>query len=115
MRKALVLHLILIFSVYLTNSVLEVGRTNFVQDSNVLAAQKGDEKDIHWFKEQLNIAPKYQEKEDGVLGMSWAHFLTMIFLVCFFVLGLVYVVLRYKRTKQLLKYIEQEVQKNVSS
>ena len=57
---------------------------------------------IEWFKKELRISPRYAEEPQGILGLSWAHFMTMVFLVLFFVLGLAALLIRYKRTRELL-------------
>lgn len=66
------------------------------------------EKDIQWFREEMKISPKYMEREEGVLGMSWTHFFTMLFLVLFFIGTIVALVLRHRRTKQLLSMLLKE-------
>jgi disulfide bond formation protein DsbB len=63
---------------------------------------------VEWFKRELRISPKYAEETQGIFGLSWAHFMTMVFLVLFFVLGLVALLIRYKRTQELLKVILEE-------
>ena len=63
---------------------------------------KGGEKKIEWFKETMEIAPKYQERNQGVLGMTWAHFILMVFLVIFFISAIFNYYARSKRTKQIL-------------
>ncbi len=64
-------------------------------------------KDIEWFREKMKISPKYVEKPEGVLGMSWAHFFTMLFLLLLAAGGLVVFILRYKRTKEILALIKE--------
>lgn len=64
--------------------------------------------DIQWFKKEMKISPKYLEKDQGVMGMSWAHFLTMVFLVIFFVGALIAVYMRNKRTKTILTSLLKE-------
>ncbi len=110
MKKAKVFFFIFIFAACFISPKFHFQPLIFPVKS--FAAQKDRNPDINWFKDQLNVFPKYQEKETGIFGFSWAHFLTMIFMGCFLVLGLVFAFLRYKRTKELLKYIEQEVQKD---
>ena len=63
---------------------------------------------IEWFKKELRISPKYVEEHQGVFGLSWAHFLTMVFLVIFFVFGLAALLIRYRRTKQLLTLLLED-------
>jgi len=33
----------------------------------------------------MKIDPKYQEQDRGILGMSYAHFFIMVFLILFFI------------------------------
>ena len=64
---------------------------------------------VEWFKEELRITPKYTQGHRDVLGLSWAHFLTMILLVGFLVSGLVFLLVRYRRTQELLtQLLEKE-------
>ena len=79
-----------------------------------LASEDLDQPDIEWFKKELRISPKYVEKHEGVLGLSWAHFLTMVFLIISFIVALLAVIIRYRRTKELLTLIMKEEQKNGS-
>ncbi|MBW2094060.1 MAG: hypothetical protein JRI80_04155 [Deltaproteobacteria bacterium] len=72
------------------------------------AAQEKEQKSIEWFKQEMKISPKYLEKKEGVLGMSWGHFFTMLFLVFFASGALIVFLLRYKRTKDILKLIKEE-------
>jgi hypothetical protein len=69
---------------------------------------------IDWFKKELGISDKYIEKHEGVLGLSWAHFLTMVFLICSFILGLIFAVVRHRRTKELLTIMSEEEPKHES-
>ncbi|MCB2190661.1 MAG: hypothetical protein KQI62_03800 [Deltaproteobacteria bacterium] len=70
--------------------------------------QNNQTKDLKWFKEQMGIAPQYQETSTGVLGMSWPHFLVMAFLVVFFFVALIAVYVRNRRTRQLLIELVKE-------
>lgn len=64
---------------------------------------------VEWFRKELGIAPQYQEQSGAILGMSWAHFLSMVFLVAFFVGSLYLTYTRQKRTKELLaRFLEGE-------
>ncbi len=56
----------------------------------------------------MKISPKYLERHEGVLGISWAHFITMVFLTVFFIGALVEIYLRNKRTKQILATLLKE-------
>jgi thiosulfate reductase cytochrome b subunit len=46
------------------------------------------------------------------MGLSWAHFLTMVFLALSFIVALVALILRYRRTKELLRLILKEESMN---
>jgi len=72
------------------------------------AADEEQQPDIQWFKDQLKISPKYVEKNEGILGMSWLHFFTMIFLVVFFLGAMVAVYLRNRRTREILASLLRE-------
>lgn len=63
---------------------------------------------IEWFKKELRISPAYVEENQGILGLSWAHFMTMVFLALFSVLALAALLIRYKRTRELLTGLLQE-------
>ena len=69
---------------------------------------QGEQKDIQWFRKTMNIAPKYQEQSSGVLGMSWPHFILMIFLLLFFIATLFNYYVRSKRTRQILRTLLEE-------
>lgn len=64
--------------------------------------------DIQWFKDQMKISDKYLEQREGVLGMSWTHFLTMIVLILFAAGAFAAFILRYRRTQQIIEEIRKE-------
>ncbi len=70
--------------------------------------QKGSPEDIRWFKDKMKISPKYVERRSGILGMSWGHFFTMVFLLLFAAGALLIFFLRYRRTKEILNMIKEE-------
>lgn len=72
------------------------------------AAREKEQKSIEWFKQEMKISPKYLERKEGILGMSWGHFFTMLFLVLFAIGAFVVYLVRYKRTKDILKLIKEE-------
>jgi len=76
------------------------------------ASQEGEGPDIEWFKRETGISPKYVEHESGVMGISWAHFFAMVFLILSFFLALLALYLRYRRTKELLNLILKEGPQN---
>lgn len=78
-------------------------------------AGKGAPSDIQWFKQQMKISPQYVEQKEGVLGMSWAHFFTMGFLVVFSTGALVMAFLRYKRTRELIRLLQEEKENGSNS
>lgn len=69
---------------------------------------KDNSKDIQWFKKTMNIAPKYQEKRSGILGMSWTHFIIMVFLIIFFVAAIINYYARNKRAKKIVLNLLQD-------
>jgi hypothetical protein len=71
-------------------------------------AAETSEPDIEWFKQEMGIAEKYREHREGIWGMSWAHFITMVFLVIFFIGALIAVYIRNKRTREILKSLLEE-------
>ena len=79
----------------------------------VWAADAPNQTDVQWFKDQMRISPKYLESHEGILGMSWLHFLTMVFLTVFFIGALIALYLRNRRTKQILAALLRE-EKNES-
>ena len=70
------------------------------------------EVDIQWFRDEMKISPKYLEKNQGVFGMSWTHFLTMVFLVAFFIAVVTGLIIRQRRRKQLLNLLLNEEEKH---
>jgi len=72
------------------------------------AADAPNQTDIQWFKDQMRISPKYLESREGILGMSWLHFLTMVFLTVFFIGALIARYLRNRRAKQMLAALLRE-------
>ena len=64
--------------------------------------------DIQWFKDEMRISPKYTEAQEGVLGMSWLHFLLMLFLVIFFFGALIAYYRQTNRTKRILQQLLSE-------
>jgi disulfide bond formation protein DsbB len=80
----------------------------------VFASEDADEPHIEWFKRELRISPKYLERQEGVLGLSWAHFLTMVFLTVSFIVALLAVIVRHRRTKELLALLLEKEKENES-
>ena len=70
--------------------------------------QNPEGKDIQWFRDEMKISPKYVERKEGVLGMSWTHFFTMLFLVLFFIGAVAAMIIRHKRAKELLNRLMEE-------
>lgn len=66
--------------------------------------------DLQWFKDQLEISEKYIQEQNGVWGMSWGHFFTMVFLVLFALGALIIFVQRQRRTREILEIIRKEMQ-----
>ena len=61
--------------------------------------------DIQWFKDEMRISPKYIEAQEGILGMSWLHFLLMLFLVIFFFGAMIAYYRQTNRTKRILQQL----------
>ncbi|MDZ7832931.1 MAG: hypothetical protein U5L07_14380 [Desulfobacterales bacterium] len=74
-----------------------------------ITAKAQDAPDIQWFKDQMKISDQYVEQQEGVLGVSWAHFLTMVFLVLFALAALVAFFQRQRRTREILEMIRKEM------
>ena len=74
-----------------------------------MTATPGEDPDIQWFKDQMKISDKYVEQQEGILGVSWAHFLTMVFLVVFALGALVAFFQRQRRTREILEMIRKEM------
>ena len=72
--------------------------------------QNLQESDIQWFRDQLKISERYVEEQEGVWGMSWAHFLTMTFLVLFALGALVVLIQQQRRTKDIMETIRKEME-----
>jgi hypothetical protein len=60
--------------------------------------------DIQWFREEMRIAPQYIEAQRGVLGMTWPHFIIMLFLILFFI-GALFAY--YRLTTQTTRILQQ--------
>ncbi len=72
------------------------------------ADQNREKNSIQWFKDEMKISPKYLEKNEGILGMSWAHFLTMVFLAAFGAGAFIVFILRYRRARELINLVKEE-------
>ncbi len=70
-------------------------------------AEEPDPEKIQWFREKMGISPKYLEKDEGIM-MSWTHFFTMLFLILFFIAAMTALVMRHRRTKQLVNTLLKE-------
>lgn len=81
----------------------------YTSPSEAEAAVNPDEEEIQWFRDQLGISDQYREAHDEILGMSWAHFLTMAFLVLFAVGALYVFVQRQRRSREILEIIQKEM------
>ncbi len=76
--------------------------------------QNSQEPDIQWFRDQLKISDRYVEEHEGIWGMSWAHFLTMVFLGLFFLGSLAVWFQQQRRTKDILESIRKEMENDDS-
>jgi len=61
--------------------------------------------DVQWFKDEMRISPKYIEEQEGILGMSWLHFLLMLFLIIFFFGASIAYYRQTNRTKRILQHL----------
>lgn len=71
-------------------------------------AEETAEPNIQWFKQEMRIAEKYQEHREGIWGMSWAHFITMVFMFVFFIAAVIAMYIRNKRTREILASLLRE-------
>ena len=77
-------------------------------------SKNSQEPDIQWFRDQLKISDRYVEEHEGVWGMSWAHFLTMVFLGLFVLGSLAVWIQQQRRTKDILESIRKEMENDDS-
>lgn len=104
---SVLLHSSLMFGNVVSDGIREMDGNVFKLQRESATEQNGD-KDVTWFKDQLKISSKYQERERGIFGLSWPHFITMIFLICSMIIALVAMVVRHRRTKELLNLLLKE-------
>lgn len=115
MRRAVILVIFYVTHVFIASAVLgsdmagdRTGAVEASQTEETSLGQTEQSRSVQWFKEELRITPKYTEDHEDVFGLSWAHFLTMVFLFMFFIFGLASLLIRYRRTKELLKKLLEE-------
>ncbi len=77
---------------------------------NKALAEETEDRDIQWFRDQLGISEQYIEEPDGIWGMSWAHFLTMVILVVFALGAMVLIIMQQKRTREIMESIKKEME-----
>lgn len=77
--------------------------------SSAMAAAEPENSDLKWFRDKMKISPEYTERHEGVLGMSWAHFLTMVFLALFATGAFIVFYMRHKRTREIIKLLKEEM------
>ena len=80
-----------------------------VPSAQIAYGSQGEE-EHQWFRDQMKISEKYVEAHDGVWGMSWGHFFTMVFLVLVALGALVVFIQRQRRTREILEIIRKEMQ-----
>lgn len=68
-----------------------------------------DDTELQWFKDQMGISEKYMEDHEGLWGMSWPHFFTMVFLVLIALAGLAVFIQRQKKTREIMEIIQKEI------
>lgn len=78
------------------------------QHTGIAQGQPTDTPNLQWFRQELKIDPKYVEHREGILGMGWAHFLLMVFLVIFFFGALIAYHRRTTRTARILERLLKE-------
>ena len=99
-----------------SSTVLAISQSAFSTDSSPHITVQGNEnQDIQWFKEEMQIADKYVQKSEGILGLSWAHFLTMVLLVLFALAALGVFIQQQRRTKEIMESIRKEMENGNSS
>ncbi len=81
----------------------------FVPSAQIAHGAQGEE-ELQWFKDQMKISEQYVEDHDGIWGMSWGHFFTMVFLVLVALGALVVFIQRQRRTRETLEIIRKEMQ-----
>lgn len=64
--------------------------------------------EMQWFRDEMKISAKFQEHKEGLWGMSWAHFITMVFLIVFFIATIIAMYSRNQQTKKILKTLLKE-------
>jgi len=115
MRRAVILVIFYLAHVFIAPPVfgsdMAGEKPDAIQESQAREtslARTEQSRPIQWFKEELRITPKYTKGHEDIFGLSWAHFLTMVFLFMFFIVGLVTLIIRYRRTKELLTDLLEE-------
>ena len=115
-RKALLLLGIGVAIAMLAHAAMRINQSEFqvnaVNAADSVSAQTGQSNqkpDIEWFKDRMKISEKYAEPREGVLGMSWTHFFTMVLLFLFALGALVVFVQRQRRTREILERIRKEM------
>ncbi|MFW6053054.1 MAG: hypothetical protein ACOC8I_04010 [Desulfosalsimonas sp.] len=95
---------------FMVHGAVYVNFSNAAQSREQTSVEQhsGDDPDIEWFKDEMKISDKYAERQEGIMGVSWAHFFTMILLALFAGGALVGIVIRYIRTRQLIEEIRKE-------
>lgn len=116
-----IIKICIIFALFLflansSSSVLAISQSAIAAESSwYITAQGNQGQDIQWFKERMQIADKYVQKSEGILGMSWAHFLTMVLLVLFALAALGVFIQQQRRTKEIMESIRKETENGNSS
>lgn len=77
--------------------------------SSAMAASEPENPDLKWFRDKMKISSKYVERHEGVMGMSWAHFLAMVFLALFATGAFIVFYMRHKRTREIIKLLKEEM------
>ncbi|MBW1990438.1 MAG: hypothetical protein JRI97_12980 [Deltaproteobacteria bacterium] len=64
--------------------------------------------EIQWFKERLKISPRYQDRHDGIFGISWGHFFAMVIMGLAILSVLAAEWMRHRRTKRIVEKLLAE-------
>ena len=119
-KKKYIIKFCIIFALFLffansSSSVLAISQSAISTETSWYVTTQGNQdQDIQWFKEKIKIADKYVQKSEGILGMSWAHFLTMVLLVLFALVALGVFNQQQKRTKEIMESIRKEMENDDS-
>lgn len=109
--KWCILFAVLLFIANSSTSALAISHSAIAAESSRhITAQGNQGRDIQWFKEEMQIADKYIQEKEGILGISWGHFLTMVLLGLFALAALGVFIQQQRRTKEIMESIRKEME-----